>query len=31
MLDFGKINLSSGAAAETKSFVIKDNGGAALQ
>ncbi len=29
-LDFGKINLSSGAATETKSFVIKDNGGAAL-
>ena len=29
-LDFGKINLSSGAATETKSFVITDNGGAAL-
>ena len=29
-LKFGKINLSGGAATETKSFVIKDNGGAAL-
>ncbi len=29
-LNFGKINLSSGAATETKSFVIKDNGGIAL-
>jgi PQQ-like domain len=29
-LNFGKINLSSGLATETKSFVIKDNGGIAL-
>ena len=29
-LKFGKINLSNGAATETKSFVIKDNGGIAL-